>query len=82
VLTEGGRAFLDDLGVVLPAGGVVVRYCVDWSEQRHHLSGATGRAVLARLLALDWIRRIPAARAVRVTPAGRTGLAKAFGIEA
>ena len=28
-------------------GTVALRYCVDWSEQRHHVSGAVGRAWLS-----------------------------------
>jgi hypothetical protein len=59
-----------------------VRYCVDWSEQRHHLSGALGRGLLDRLLELDWIRRSDAGRAVRVTDAGAEGLRATFDIDA
>src|SRR5215211_3040620 len=47
-LTEHGAGFLrDDLGVDVAAIGgrrPLVRYCVDWSEQRHHLAGALGAA--------------------------------------
>jgi len=58
-----------------------VRYCVDWSEQAHHLSGGAGRGLLDRLLELDWIRRRPRGRAVLVTPAGAAGLREALGVE-
>ncbi len=79
-LTAEGAAFLEDLGVVAPPGRRLVRYCVDWSEQRHHLAGALGRGLLDRLFALGWIRRAEAARAVQVTAAGEAGLLEAFGV--
>jgi DNA-binding transcriptional ArsR family regulator len=80
VLTRTGRAFLDEFGVVLAPGRRTVRYCVDWTEQRHHLGGALGRGVLDRLLELDWVRRASAHRALEVTNVGRDGLASTFGI--
>ena len=81
---RGVAAFLADLGVEVAARGAAafVRYCVDWSEQRHHLSGALGRGLLDRLLELDWIRRSDAGRAVRVTDAGAEGLRATFDIDA
>jgi hypothetical protein len=57
-----------------------VRYCVDWSEQRHHLAGALGRAVLDRFLASEWIVREERGRSVRVTPDGRAALTEVFGV--
>jgi DNA-binding transcriptional ArsR family regulator len=80
-LTPAGRAFLADFGAALPSPRPVVRYCVDWSEQHHHLSGAVGRALLDRLVALGWIRRASATRAVHLTPAGRQGLRDTLGID-
>jgi len=83
-LTPAGRERLSGVGVALPApdtaGAVAVRYCVDWTEQAHHLSGAVGRALTARLLELGWLARLPRTRAVRLTPAGEAGLAEAFGV--
>ena len=79
-LTAGGLAFLGELGVELPRRPVV-RYCVDWSEQRHHLAGKVGRALADRLFELDWISRADVHRAVRVTPAGRDGLRTTFGLD-
>jgi hypothetical protein len=80
-LTPAGQEFLDELGVRVPASGRrLVRYCVDWSEQRHHLGGRLGRAVLDHFLAESWIIRRDVGRAVRVTPAGRTALADLFGV--
>jgi DNA-binding transcriptional ArsR family regulator len=79
-LTDPGRRFLEDLGVRLPPHRRLVRYCVDWTEQRHHLAGALGRGLRDRLTELDWISPAPATRAVHVTDAGRTGLAGTFGI--
>lgn len=83
-LTGTGRAWMDDFGVKIAAGSrrPLIRYCVDWSEQRHHLSGALGAALLTRLAGMGWVRRAPASRAVHVTSDGRSGLAATFGIKA
>jgi DNA-binding transcriptional ArsR family regulator len=81
-LTDKGERRLRELGVEPPRSRrPMVRYCVDWTEQRHHLSGALGAAVLSRLVALDWVRPQPTYRAVRLTVAGRDGLRDAFGID-
>jgi hypothetical protein len=84
-LTERGRDRLEALGVELPASGdgpLALTYCVDWTEQRHHLSGAAGRALLARLLELGWLRRAPRGRAVLVTDLGRERLRDELGVVA
>jgi DNA-binding transcriptional ArsR family regulator len=81
-LTDTGRDFLDGFGVELPMGRrPLVRYCVDWTEQRHHLSGGLGRAVFDRLLSAGWVKQVPRGRALKVTDDGRTALAESFGIE-
>ncbi|WP_369202460.1 ArsR/SmtB family transcription factor [Streptomyces sp. PU-14G] len=79
-LTPEGETFLAALGVTWPPRRAAVRYCVDWSEQRHHLAGALGRGLHDRLLALGWFTRAPASRAVHLTEAGRAGLADTFGV--
>jgi DNA-binding transcriptional ArsR family regulator len=81
-LTDTGREFLTGIGVEMPTGRrPLVGYCVDWTEQRHHLSGGLGRAVLDRLLSADWVKRVPRGRALTVTEDGRIALADAFGID-
>jgi DNA-binding transcriptional ArsR family regulator len=81
-LTPSGREHLTAFGLVLPApdagGDLGLRYCVDWSEQAHHLSGTVGRALTKRLLDLGWLERLPRSRAVRLTPAGEHGLRERF----
>lgn len=52
----------------------LIRYCLDWTEQRHHLAGGLGAALAARFFELDWIRRGARDRAVEITDAGRAGL--------
>lgn len=79
-LTDDGRRFLDDLGVQLAPRRRLVRYCVDWTEQRHHLAGALGRGIRDRLGELDWIRPAPSTRAIEVTGTGRTALRETFGV--
>lgn len=39
----------------LPGRRPGIRCCVDWSEQRHHLSGALGAAITARLVDPGWL---------------------------
>jgi DNA-binding transcriptional ArsR family regulator len=84
-LTGRGREDLSALGVEmdrLPRRRSAIRYCVDWGEQRHHLAGALGAALTGRMFALDWLRHGKHRRAVRLTDAGRDGLARTFGIPA
>jgi DNA-binding transcriptional ArsR family regulator len=81
-LTAAGRSFLADVGIELPSSRrPVVRYCIDWTEQRHHLSGALGRGVLDRFVSAGWVKRGPRSRAVTVTDRGRTALDGCFGID-
>jgi hypothetical protein len=81
-LTDVGRAFLRDVGVELPCGRrQVVGYCLDWTEQRHHLSSGLGRGILDRFVSADWVKRSPRGRAVTVTDRGRSALANHFGID-
>ncbi|RKE19871.1 helix-turn-helix transcriptional regulator [Streptomyces sp. TLI_171] len=82
-LTERGRAALHRLGIDLaglPPRRPLVRYCVDWSERQHHLAGAAGAAVTARLLDLGWIRHGVSPRVVHLTAAGERGLADWIGL--
>ena len=81
-LTPKGSKRLARIGVVLPEpanGGIPLRYRVDWTEQRHHMSGVVGRNLLARLTELAWLERDGTTRAVRITDGGRMGLRKLFG---
>jgi hypothetical protein len=59
----------------------LIRYCVDWSEQRHHLAGALGAAIAERMLALKWIHRARRSRAVHITDEGYRGMRDTFGLE-
>lgn len=75
-LAEGADAVFADLRIDLPAvlaerrRRPLLRYCVDWSEQRHHLAGALGAATLAAFEDQQWVRRSPTSRALKLTPAG------------
>lgn len=80
-LTESGQGFLDDLGVHLPGGRrPLIRYCVDWTETRHHLAGQLGRALRDHALEAGWIKLRPNSRAVQITPDGTADIKEAFGL--
>ena len=82
VLTRTGRARLVGLGVEVEAAGrrPLTRYCLDWSEQRPHLAGALGAALLARSVERGWViareRRV-----VQVTEAGRAAFERELGVD-
>jgi DNA-binding transcriptional ArsR family regulator len=81
-LTPHGGEFLSRVGIEMPSGTrPLIRYCIDWTEQRHHLSGALGRAVLDRFVSGGWVNRTARGRALTVTERGRDALAKHFGID-
>ena len=83
VVTAHGATTLTSFGLNLEVLGRGRRRfagaCLDWTERKPHLNGALGAAMTARLMGLGWIERGSRRRAVRVTPAGRDGLAATFG---
>ncbi|MDO0924677.1 winged helix-turn-helix domain-containing protein [Streptomyces sp. TG1A-8] len=70
-----------DVNALVRGRRPVVRYCVDWSERRHHLAGALGAALAARFFDLGWLRHGISPRVVHLTDAGRDGVRDAFAIE-
>jgi DNA-binding transcriptional ArsR family regulator len=82
-LTERGISELADFGFhidELPAKRRLIRYCIDWSEQRHHLAGALGAAMAERTFELGWARRAENTRAVHLTDEGFEGFRETFGV--
>ena len=82
-LTEPGAEHLAGLGVAVQPHSrrPLIRYCVDWSEQRPHLGGALGAAVMQMLLEREWVTR-GNGRAILTTPAGEAALLEQFGLDA
>ena len=83
-LTAQGAQELRDFGIdfeALPRKRPLVRYCVDWSEQRHHLAGSLGAALATRMFELGWVSRARNSRAVHLSDDGRDGLKRSFGVE-
>jgi hypothetical protein len=83
-LTHRGVEVFRSLGIdpeSQPGRRRLIRYCIDWSEQRHHLAGALGAALADRLFELGWVERARAGRAVHISDEGHSGLRATFGIE-
>jgi len=78
--------FFTEFGIELPTRratrGHYSRLCLDWTERRPHIAGAVGAAITRRCFDLGWMERMERSHAVIVTPLGRRGLQKTFGIEA
>jgi len=83
-ITTAGARFLTDFGVELPTPGSTRRHfcrlCLDWTERRPHIAGAVGVAITTRCFDLGWIERMKRGHAVIVTPLGRRGFQRTFGI--
>ncbi|MDP1736758.1 MAG: winged helix-turn-helix domain-containing protein [Caulobacter sp.] len=82
--TAYGEAFFAALGVDLAplraARRPLCKACLDWSVRRSHLAGSLGAAVLDRLYALGWARRVEGQRVVAFTEAGERKFVEVFGI--
>jgi hypothetical protein len=78
-VTTTGAAALAGIGIAAGPGDVV-RGCMDWTEQRPHVAGPLGRALLERVLELGWLVPAPRGRALRVTDAGARGLREQLGV--
>jgi DNA-binding transcriptional ArsR family regulator len=88
VLGAGATAVLTSLGVPAeriaddgPSRRPVLRFCLDWSEQRHHLGGRLGADLLTAFTEAGWITRVPQNRAVRLTPVGESELRSRLGLD-
>jgi DNA-binding transcriptional ArsR family regulator len=76
----------DELGVDLDAvrhrRRPLLRFCLDWSEQRHHLAGALGAELASAMERFGWIEpRIPGHRALRLTDTGAAELRKRLSVD-
>jgi len=82
--TACGEAFFTALGVDLAAlrsgRRPLCKACLDWSVRRSHLAGSLGAAVLDRLYALGWARRLEGERVVAFSAAGERRFAEVFGL--
>lgn len=78
-LTEPGRKWFSSIGIDTEeisrsARRTFARQCLDWSERKPHLAGALGAALLNRMIALDWVRKMQGERTVVVTAKGQLEL--------
>jgi len=85
-LTTAGLRFFAKFGIAFPAPRSArrrsCRLCLDWTERRSHIAGALGAAMTRRYFDLGWMERMKRGHAVSVTPLGRRGFLKTFGIDA
>jgi DNA-binding transcriptional ArsR family regulator len=83
-VTSRGAHFLGEFGIDLAEAGqrrrAFCRPCLDWSERRPHVAGSVGAALATRCFELGWIERSRDSRAVVITPEGRDGFVRVFGI--
>lgn len=83
-LGDEARPVFDRLGVDVDALSTtrrpLLRFCMDWTEQQHHLAGHLGAELLAAFLDNGWVTRTKGQRAVRLTVDGQAGLSRHLGI--
>ena len=81
-LSPAGERLMSDFGI--DAGAMrgqkraLCRVCMDWSERRHHLAGAVGAALLARVIDRGWAVRDKSSRAIRFRPNGERAFRECF----
>lgn len=83
-LTDHGLRWLRHFGVDIDSirsrRRPLIRYCLDWSEQRHHLAGALGAGMARLLFERGWLTPAPHSRAVVVTELGDRALRTQLGL--
>jgi len=84
IVTSAGKQLFQELQIDVDAlagsksSRRFARACLDWSERSPHLAGSLGAAMADRCFDLGWLERRRDSRAVTLTPAGRSGLARLF----
>jgi len=83
-LTDAGASFVCEFGVETEGLGAarrpICKACLDWSERRSHLGGALGKALLSRIYAEGWARRLEGGRVVAFSAPGLAAFQQTFGI--
>ena len=84
-LTAPGASLLHALGIDIEATRALRRRfaygCLDWSEQRPHIGGALGAALLSLMLKKRYVSRDLDSRALSLTALGRREMQNRFGME-
>ena len=78
-VTEAGASRFAELGCAVDRGEQS-RACRDWTEQRAHIAGSVGRALMSALLERRWLEVDGKTRALRLTPSGRVALPEQLGV--
>ncbi|EPJ49345.1 MAG: hypothetical protein OFPI_25180 [Osedax symbiont Rs2] len=83
-LTTTGETFFNDLGIdlnkVKNSRRQFARACCDWTENKNHLGGALGAALMSRLSDKQWISKNADYREIFITAKGKQGLADCLGL--
>jgi hypothetical protein len=66
---------------VRPSRRPLLRFCLDWTEQRHHLAGRLGAELLAALLRREWLCAGTRPRTLDLTAQGRRRLPEALPLD-
>ncbi len=81
-LTPTGAAWFAAMGIDTALAATqrrsFCRTCLDWSERRHHLGGALGRALLHRLYEWQWAAPAADSRVIHFTPRGEQAFRALF----
>lgn len=86
-LTESGIDFLKQAGVRDTSSGVEITvdrrltYCLDWSQQAHHLAGWLGASLADHFLVRGWVKRGKKSPELLVTRSGLTELPAVFALD-
>jgi DNA-binding transcriptional ArsR family regulator len=84
-VTASGSDWLKEMGINwqdLQSGRrLFATQCLDFTERRHHLSGALGAALLERMIELNWIVKSRVPRAVRLSAKGKMELSERLRLE-
>jgi DNA-binding transcriptional ArsR family regulator len=64
-----------------PSRRPLLRFCLDWSEQRHHLGGRLGAAMLTAFVDSGWVAPTRRRRVLDVTDRGALALRDELGLD-